>query len=1268
MGLELGLPFLGTLIVIWLLRRLDKSNINLKKFKGVLEQSEKHLTDIVLEKTEELKDATTEFEILQINIKKQLISFQNKVDEAETVVTDIEAKKSNLSKIGDDLSTLEETTRSVQGQLAYVGETLDKIDLQSKKLKKIENRLDTADSEGSKIVTLFQESIDKKSKEQLDIIETRVQDILNKADYYEKEIKEEIKNRQNKLSEEIKQEYTLIEDSLRKSGQELSENIKNKFNNHLLLCDGLKDKISDIENQVTESIPRMIQDLRDNANFHFVDNEAKAGKMLATIQVAEVNFQKNIQNFRDNIEEQKQEVSQAFLGEIETIRNQVRQLDFETISKKDEIIQVTRKEVSKITEQIENFKMFYLKSKDEYMNKINNAKNDLEDVLSKIYVLYKEKYQEMVEESIKLEQDEASKIQNLIKVSREEFIRIDNFLNELKELHTDLKEDYLEQTISAQNKLKEQVSEINHFTDTFKGLYDESFQNYASLVDKKELTLKNHTDLLYDEFKKIHIDLKDDYLEQTISAQNKLKEQAVEMNHFTNTFKGLYDESFQNYTSLVDKKELILKDNTGLLYDEFKKLHTDLKQDYLTEANLIQSNLKEEIGNINYVMSDFKKLSNESTQNYTSLSEESEAALKNDMNNFSDEFKEFYIELKEKIQQLYINMEDKFNKLNINLKEDYLSETKEAKNKLNITCEKLFDNYKKDLFEEIEKGTEEHSDLIQKVEVLSGKIDEIFIKSEKKLLETYHENHDNHLDTLKKEFTTYQFNLSEMAEKWESRLESLSLDAKDTLHKGQIGLEKQRTSMIEGSREILSKLVEVETEKINESTSLVLKKIEIEAKDIISLKIDLQAKQADLMVHLKEQKKKIESELKIITYERLDSFEKEGNQRKNQFNDDLNQVTEKGLEKVMVVLESADSDMHSLKENYVNEIRKIQEKQEHKIDNIEKNVVDLNHEIGSLQSNLTSFKAESKTIEIIQNKTNDLKDMIDQVDMNLEKIGKKENDMSDIFAQVDELKDVRIQLDRKISILSEKSEKIDEVEEKLNSLIYAKDEIEGRSKNLDNVKQQLDEILDNHKKLESEKQKTDITLEELLNQQNLIASAIESVNIQDHNITEITEHISKMDTLLKKLDTKAENLRAHMEGLNTQMLSIEKSEAEIESVQEKFLQIEDLLEDIEKRKTQIEVMRKRYENLKEALNSSVEQIVKIENSAEEKVKRLADFVNAVGGDLASDGSTSNLKKLQTSKKDVVIRLARMGWSGHEIAEKIDVDMSTVETILSTNPH
>ena len=55
--LEYALPVAASVFFTLFLRRLDKSNVNLKKIKAIAERAERELGDLTLKKKEELKDA-----------------------------------------------------------------------------------------------------------------------------------------------------------------------------------------------------------------------------------------------------------------------------------------------------------------------------------------------------------------------------------------------------------------------------------------------------------------------------------------------------------------------------------------------------------------------------------------------------------------------------------------------------------------------------------------------------------------------------------------------------------------------------------------------------------------------------------------------------------------------------------------------------------------------------------------------------------------------------------------------------------------------------------------------------------------------------------------------------------------------------------------------------------------------------------------------------------------------------------------------------------
>ena len=79
------------------------------------------------------------------------------------------------------------------------------------------------------------------------------------------------------------------------------------------------------------------------------------------------------------------------------------------------------------------------------------------------------------------------------------------------------------------------------------------------------------------------------------------------------------------------------------------------------------------------------------------------------------------------------------------------------------------------------------------------------------------------------------------------------------------------------------------------------------------------------------------------------------------------------------------------------------------------------------------------------------------------------------------------------------------------------------------IKNLQDEIIQDRRKIETQKESLETTLEEILSQQKLIESAVHAIQNQDRNIGDLTQQISQIDLLLRKLDTKSENLRAHME-------------------------------------------------------------------------------------------------------------------------------------------
>ena len=209
------------------------------------------------------------------------------------------------------------------------------------------------------------------------------------------------------------------------------------------------------------------------------------------------------------------------------------------------------------------------------------------------------------------------------------------------------------------------------------------------------------------------------------------------------------------------------------------------------------------------------------------------------------------------------------------------------------------------------------------------------------------------------------------------------------------------------------------------------------------------------------------------------------------------------------------------------------------------------------------------------------------------------------------------------------------------------------------------QILSSYSQIEEHKTNINSLIEEMLNQKKIFEVSIEDIQEKEQVLDQTIEKIN----LIEK-----ENMKAHVESLSSKLQPLEKSEAEMKLVQDKFLEIEDLIEDVDLRKNQINSLQHKIEELRTSMHSDITKIEKIEHSAEEKVKKLAEFMQAVDSyipDISKKNSIlQNKKKQQTTEKienykEVIVKLDSMGWKTEEIANNLGLDKGTVNTILST---
>ena len=156
--LELAIPLAASVLITILLRRLDRSNVNMRKLKTIIERGQKELSEITLRKKEELNDATTQFDLVLVNADKYLNSLREELLTAQSSLAQVQESRSNLQQMDVELQSLEKTTKGVQDQIRYVNESRDRIDEQKKKVKKLQDHIGAVDEEAAKMITVFQKA------------------------------------------------------------------------------------------------------------------------------------------------------------------------------------------------------------------------------------------------------------------------------------------------------------------------------------------------------------------------------------------------------------------------------------------------------------------------------------------------------------------------------------------------------------------------------------------------------------------------------------------------------------------------------------------------------------------------------------------------------------------------------------------------------------------------------------------------------------------------------------------------------------------------------------------------------------------------------------------------------------------------------------------------------------------------------------------------------------------------------------------------------
>jgi DNA repair exonuclease SbcCD ATPase subunit len=580
--------------------------------------------------------------------------------------------------------------------------------------------------------------------------------------------------------------------------------------------------------------------------------------------------------------------------------------------------------------------------------------------------------------------------------------------------------------------------------------------------------------------------------------------------------------------------------------------------------------------------------------------------------------------------------------------------------------EKEFSNYLKELKKAAEKGLNDYRDEL--------------VNRERQFTQN--------LTSLDKNLRDRLADADRHFESAQARLEEIVKDARNALHKNTIEIEKSRAEMMRDmdtelddrlnhARHTIEETQERTTNsftealqkfktRIEEKENEFHSKIEINIARFFDMKKGLEASQESLVENLQAEKRRIETEIRQTNDQQLKLFDQELGERENRHKVQLQNLSADSVADFKGKVGELMDRLMEMKSDTTSTFREFQENQQEVYSAIVEETRSTGQEIRDLKESLRELKAEGISVEKNRQSTEALRSLIRELSQKIEQAESKNQTLGEVYQRVEELKEMRTKLETELLMLKEKRDKVDRLEESINFVLGMQNEIEAKSIQMKKLTTNLDEFSAHYAKLDEERRKADVLMQNLIDENRLIQKTIEKIEAQDKHIDSLNEGITQLNGFFSRVEQRSHLLKDQLDAITDQMIGLHKNEKELQSIQGRFMEIEDLMSDIEKKKTQIVAFNKQFEELRKSMSTSVQQIERIEQNAESKVRQLSEFMKALDEDKASKVTlTKTLSPAGVGdKKDMVRKLSTFGWTAEEIAARVNLDIHTIETILS----
>ncbi len=501
MGLEIILlPFLASVAVTIGLRRLDKSNAKLSQLKRYASKLTDEIHNSALQKIQSVKDAGIDLDILVKQSRKVAEEIQTLSGESRELFEKIRSSKEFLSSLSGELEQVSYLGMEVRRETSAMESGLNQIQSHKRELEMVTEDMERLHDESTSLLEAFQSKLNLRSDEILQsvahkmvelegLLETKSDSLDQSIEHIARQAKEKLLSHADVMVSETtgrldqaRKEMDSLFDSMRTAQSEIDLKLT-KFEDTSSL---LSDKVDKFDDKIEDKYLRSSQKLDEKVSI----------------------LERKIQERFDSIFEQVSHTKDSFMKglnqETEAIKREIEDMSLETLTKRDEIINETRRQADQINQTIINFQEKYLEAENKLLRQADIRKQELireieafsdefhrisEELREEASTLKKSALQELKDydkdlEEVRFNQENQIKTSLLgLKSELEEKIR-----NTFQETESELKSELVSLEKQIENlgeNVSQHTKEVDDYVDELKGALRETAAEIFESAEEK---------------------------------------------------------------------------------------------------------------------------------------------------------------------------------------------------------------------------------------------------------------------------------------------------------------------------------------------------------------------------------------------------------------------------------------------------------------------------------------------------------------------------------------------------------------------------------------------------------------------------------------------------------------------------------------------------------------------------------------------------------------------------------------------------------------